>query len=215
MKNPWKHPGPSSTEQSRSEFNWPPTEDELADSGPDSARTAHERLRAYFNWPPEGESPATSRGQEVAATTADFDWPAAEVAPDTLDAFHQEMTPAPPTSFEPWPPAVDAEPPPEESFATASAAELSFEAARVEPAEEPVIVERAAAADGVVTQVDRAATEVASAAAELAAASDEDGEDIVISERWDVEIARLQALIEGLTETLDSRMTAHRTSNNS
>ena len=44
MKKFDKRSGPDSTQQPRSDFNWPPTEDELAPYGIDTSQSAHERL---------------------------------------------------------------------------------------------------------------------------------------------------------------------------
>jgi hypothetical protein len=128
MRKP-KSSGSNSTKKPGSDFSWPPSDEELASSGIDSARIVHERLRAYFNWPADGESPPAAN--EI------------ELLPDDP------------------------------------------------PATQPIEVVHSNVGDA--------------AATAIAGVEDEPEAEEIITGPWEVEIARLQALIEGLTEKLEWR----------
>jgi hypothetical protein len=171
-----------SSEQQRSEFNWPPTDDELASSGIDSTPSAHERLRAYFNWPPDeqAEQPAlpteTAPPVDERAPQSGFSWPPPE-----------EPAPAPNLT---WPPP--AEP---------SGPEVTFEPALdvvdAQPEDEVPAPPPLDAAEPVV-QTDSSASGI------MAVDADAEFEE-TLSDQWAVEIARLQTLLDGLTEKLEWR----------
>jgi hypothetical protein len=199
MKKLDKRAGPGSTPQPRSDFNWPPTDEEVA-AGLDTSRSAHERLRAYFNWPPDDEEPPAAAAETPRVTSeeprsafnglpvdegaspgvgivpepsgeakASFNWP----PPD--EPVHE---PTVQTTFERSGAGIDRQPD-DSVFASAP-------------------IEAAASTEVDDTTPDVAATEVAEVGVGL---------DGLTDGQWEVEIARLQALLDGLTEKLEWRTT--------
>ena len=202
MKKLGKRSGSDSTQQPRSDFNWPPIEEELAPSGIDSSPTAHDRLRAYFNWPADDDGAPPLAAAETPTVGSEeprsaFNWPPA----DEVDASsgvgiireppreegslnwppgdEPAAAPVVQETFEPWPAGVDRQPDGPVLAATP-----------IEAAEYPGV------ADSPTLEV------------ETAEAADVDVElDALTDGQWEVEIARLQTLIEGLTEKLEWRAT--------
>ena len=196
---------PGSTEQPRSDFNWPPTEEDLAPFGDDNTQTAHERLRAYFNWPadddnaPAGVEPTPFTSEELRSTC---DWPPVdeEEAASGIGAVQGASgeaegsfswpppdEPVPATvvqeTFEPWPAGAARQS--DDSFSTPTplpAAEYTAFG------DAPMLNVEAAEAAGVEFE-------------------GEPGLDSISGGPWEVQIARLEALIERLTEKLEWRAT--------
>jgi hypothetical protein len=145
-----KRSGSGSKEQSRSDFNWPPTEEELAPSGIDRTPSVHDRLAGYFNWPADNAAPQ---------------------APPTPDA-----EPVMGVGFT-WPPPDEAVDLPR------------LESRRPEPEPLPA---RDESASGLATASADEPTEI----------------EEIFTDQWVVHTARLQSMIEALTEKLEWRVTA-------
>lgn len=203
MKNQDKRARPNSTPQPRSDFNWPPKDEELAPSGIDANQSAHERLRAYFNWPPDDAGPAPATAEASGVTSEEprsaLNWPPVddvaaspgvggvpEPAGEAEGSFNwpppDEPVPVPIVERMFQPSAPEVEPHPEDSVFVPAPIEA---AAAIEVAAPTLDVEAAAVAESVVQ-------------AEL---------DGITDGQWELEIARLQALIDGLTEKLEWRAT--------
>jgi hypothetical protein len=214
MKKLDKRSGPDSTKQPRSDFNWPPMEEELAPSGIDSSQSAHERLRAYFNWPADdgapppvaAETPTVGSEQPRSA----FNWP----PPDEVDASSGVGIIREPSreegSFN-WPPADEpAAAPVQETFEPWPAGVDRQLDGPVLPATPIEAAEYPGVADSPTLEVETA--EAAAVDVELDAVTDGQADvdvefDALTVGQWDVEIGRLQTLIEGLTEKLEWRAT--------
>jgi hypothetical protein len=59
-----------SNEQTPSDFNWPPTDEELAPSGIENTLSVQERLRAYFNLPADDQQEEPPAAAETATLPA-------------------------------------------------------------------------------------------------------------------------------------------------
>lgn len=202
MKKLDKRAGPNSTQQPRSDFNWPPTDDELAPSGIDNSQSAHERLRAYFNWPPDNAGPPAATAEAPMVTSEEprsaFNWPPVDDVVGSPDVGSvPEASGQAEGSFH-WPP-------PDEPV-HAPIVETTFEPSAAGVDRQPdVSVFVPAPIEAVAsTEVDAPTLDVA--AAEVADVGEVELDGITDGQ-WEVEIARLQALIDGLTEKLEWRAT--------
>ena len=203
MKKLDKRARPNSTPQPRSDFNWPPKDEELAPFGIDASPSAHERLRAYFNWPPDDAGAPAATAEASGVTSEEprsaFNWPPVDnVAASPGVGIVPEPAGEAEGSFN-WPPPDEPVPAP--------SVEMTFEpsAAGVEPRPEDSVFVPAPIDAGAAIEVDAPTLDVeAAAVADSVVQAELDG---ITDGQWELEIARLQALIDGLTEKLEWRAT--------
>ena len=181
-----------SNETPRREFNWPPTEEELAEFDP--TQSARERLRAYFNWPNDEQPPAVEDPPASDEPPSEVDWPSEEPAPSPVIV----------TTYDGTGRAEGLTSPPPEESALLPTLEATFDA---EPAEDegPLVDPEPAPAEAVAMEYVGIGNETDGI--ELIDPTNDTELDEPISDQWEVEIARLQTLLDGLTKELEWRAT--------
>jgi hypothetical protein len=180
----------------RTDFNWPPTDEELEQSRAETVQ----RLEKYLQQRPADEDPQWANDTERRALErppVKFDWLPTDQgrAPEGVETRRSEsMFRGDGTALEPPEPLMANDPPP----APALAEHVPVESAASPDTETPTA---AAEAEDLV-HADIEDSKIDGAAAQSAIEPGEAGES-----GWATEIARLQALMDGLTEKLEWRVT--------